>query len=310
MVSAAAKILDIVIPAYNEAANLALNVQQIVAEVQHCGMHPHIILIDDGSTDDTWNTIRHLHNANSAITGIRLSRHFGKNSAIFAGLSHVKGDAALTIDADGQHPISALPAMLEHWCKGSKIVHGRKNDHYGDTAGKRIFVHLFYWLASALSGANRHGSSDFILLDRQVVKILLDQYDSIGIYRFRVCAINAPGSFVDIHINQSPRPSRWSICELYLLALRTLMYHSAPPVKITVAIASCVFLTTAYLIASAVIKGEPTGGTIMLAAGSLCLMLLSGSGLLVYLKDTQTFAFRKPSSMIAEIIGNGSISGT
>ena len=123
--------LSIVIPAYNEEKRLYSNINEIVRFAKKYDYE--IILVDDGSKDSTWEIIEKLHSENSSIRGIRFSRNFGKEYALCAGVAEVKGDAAIIMDSDLQHPPEVIPEMISLWRSGYKIVEGvkrsRGNNH-------------------------------------------------------------------------------------------------------------------------------------------------------------------------------------
>ena len=120
--------LSIVIPAFSEGEVLPLTLDTIKAIVEAENVSYEIIVVDDGSRDNTSELIDAAHATTPEIKGIVLSRQFGKEAALFAGLKHASGKAVITLDADLQHPPGLIPEMLEHWRKGAEIVHGVKQD--------------------------------------------------------------------------------------------------------------------------------------------------------------------------------------
>jgi glycosyltransferase involved in cell wall biosynthesis len=120
--------LSIVIPSFSEREVLPRTLNTIKAIAVAEKVSYEIIVVDDGSTDDTAGLIDATHATTPEVKGIVLSRQFGKEAALFAGLKHASGKAVITLDADLQHPPSLIPEMLEHWRKGAEIVHGVKQD--------------------------------------------------------------------------------------------------------------------------------------------------------------------------------------
>ncbi len=174
-----APVLSIVVPAYREAANL----ERLHEEVARC-LAPiwctwELILVDDGSPDTTWESIIELHERDSRVRGIRLSRNFGHQYALLAGLSAARGAAVITMDADLQHPPAVIPVLIDEWHRGSKIVHTVRRDSLEVSWRKRVTSRMFYRLFSFLSGVPiAPGMADFRLLDRQVVTELLKLKES------------------------------------------------------------------------------------------------------------------------------------
>jgi polyisoprenyl-phosphate glycosyltransferase len=168
--------LSVVAPMFNEAENIAPFVEAVVGAIGH-EVHE-IVLVDDGSSDETWEHIRLACNANKNVRGVRLSRNFGHQSAIFAGMSSAKGRAIVTMDGDLQHPPSVIPKLLAAWRGGSAIVHTERRDSDDTSAFKRLTSRWFYAIFSWLSGVRmRAGSSDFRLLDEKVLEVLLGMGD-------------------------------------------------------------------------------------------------------------------------------------
>jgi polyisoprenyl-phosphate glycosyltransferase len=111
------KLVSIVIPAYREEKNISYiyHELQVVLQTIHHDYHYEIIFVDDGSPDTTWSEIEKFCDGDEHVRGVRLSRNFGKELAITAGLEHTKGDVVITLDADGQHPVDRIPEFLHEW---------------------------------------------------------------------------------------------------------------------------------------------------------------------------------------------------
>ncbi len=137
--------LSVLLPACNEAEDIATTVRQIVAVLETLELDWEFIVVDDGSTDATAEVVSQLEPA-LHVGLLRLSRNFGKEAAITAGLDHATGDAVLCMDADGQHPAEIIPAMLERWREGYEMVYGVRNDRHTESSFKRLGSQLFYRL--------------------------------------------------------------------------------------------------------------------------------------------------------------------
>lgn len=166
-------LLSIVVPAHGEAANLPHLHRELVEALAAEGPWE-LIVVDDGSPDDTWRVIAALCAADPRVRGLRLSRNFGHQYALFAGMAEARGAAVVTMDADLQHPPATVPELLAAWRAGARIVHTLRIDPAGLGWWKRTSSALFYRLFSFLSGVDlSSGMADFRLLDRQVVDELL-----------------------------------------------------------------------------------------------------------------------------------------
>jgi dolichol-phosphate mannosyltransferase len=171
---ASTPLLSIVIPAYYEEGNLFKLHEELVAALSSVAGGWEIIFVDDGSADGTWAEISGLNAKDGRVRGARLSRNFGHQYALFAGLTCAHGRAVVTMDADLQHPPAVIPQLVDEWRKGNKIVHTLRIDQESITWHKKLTSKIFYKVFSFLSGVDMSsGMADFRLLDRQVVEQLL-----------------------------------------------------------------------------------------------------------------------------------------
>jgi polyisoprenyl-phosphate glycosyltransferase len=176
--------ISIVIPAYNEERNLEVlyaNLREVLKSAIAEGEWE-LVFVDDGSSDGTWDTIGSLSAADVRVRGIRLSRNFGHQSALMAGLAAARGRAVIMMDADLQHPPSLLPQLLRKWREGFQIVHAVRRDPPNLSWFKRATSQLYYRLFAFMSGVEiEPGSADFRLLDRQVVDEVL-KFEEEGLF--------------------------------------------------------------------------------------------------------------------------------
>ncbi len=166
--------LSLVIPAFNEQGNLIPLYRALLSVLSELRMEWEIIFSDDGSSDGTWGEIAELNSLDGRVRGVRLSRNFGHQYALMAGLSASRGDAAISMDADMQHPPELIPELVELWRKGNLVVHTRRLDPVSTGPFKRWSSRLYYKVFSFLSGVPmRSGMADFRLLDRQTLDEIL-----------------------------------------------------------------------------------------------------------------------------------------
>jgi dolichol-phosphate mannosyltransferase len=167
--------LSIVVPLFNEQDNVEILVTTLIKELQAIGRTFEIILVDDGSSDKTWERI----DAQKAqVVGIKLSKNFGHQHALLAGLTVSRGKAIISMDGDMQHPPTFLRHLVDKHDDGYLIVNTKRNDIQVASAFKRTTSKLFYKVFSFLTDVSmEQGSSDFRLIDRVVLDELLQLKD-------------------------------------------------------------------------------------------------------------------------------------
>ena len=195
--------VSVVIPAYCEADNLSRLYQELAASLANEALTWELIIVDDGSTDGTWHEILALHRKDPRVKGLRLSRNFGHQYALFAGLSNAAGEVVITMDADLQHPPALIPQLIRSWRQGSKIVHTVRTDHNETSWRKKVTSRLFYRIFSLLSGVQiSPGMADFRLLDRQVVNELLQFNEAHLFLRGLIHWVGYPSSKVEFQCGE------------------------------------------------------------------------------------------------------------
>lgn len=166
-------LLSIVVPVYNEEGCLVLFHSELAAALKPLGVRREIIYVDDGSTDGTLSVIEGLRRNDPAVAAVLLSRNFGHQTALTAGMDLAAGDAIVTLDSDLQHPPALIPELVARWRAGAKVVHAVRQDTEDASWLKSWTSGAFYRIINALSptpvAAN---AADFRLLDRQAVDLL------------------------------------------------------------------------------------------------------------------------------------------
>ena len=166
-------LLSIVLPAYNEEQNIANTAEVLSGLLSENGIEYELVFISDGSRDGTYGEILKAAEKNPRIKGAEFSRNFGKEVGIFAGLELASGDAVVVMDCDLQHPPEVILKMWELWQQGAEIVEGIKTSRGRESLGHRLSAGIFYKVMSRLIKIDMSASSDFKLLDRKVVDVLL-----------------------------------------------------------------------------------------------------------------------------------------
>ena len=162
-----------IVPCFNEEEVIEHTHKRLISTLDEGKVNYEIVYVDDGSTDRTPALLKNIQSQNSRVRLVRLSRNFGHQIAITAGLDYVTGDAVVLIDADLQDPPEVIPKMLEKWKEGFQVVYGQRLSREGETAFKLQTAHLFYRLINRLSDIPiPFDSGDFRLIDRSVVDTL------------------------------------------------------------------------------------------------------------------------------------------
>jgi dolichol-phosphate mannosyltransferase len=216
---------------YNEAENIASFHESLIGVLDQIQHSFEIIYCDDGSIDDTQKAVKQLAVNNALIRYVKLSRNFGKEAALTAGIRYSKGDAIVLIDADGQHPVESLPEFIEKWQAGVKVVIGISNPYKRAGAIKRAGSKLFYWLFNRVSTSKLiPGTSDFRLIDRQVREAFLQMGESNRITRGLIDWVGFEREYV--HYTTKPRlhgEAHYSTRKLFQLALNSFVSLSTAP---------------------------------------------------------------------------------
>jgi glycosyltransferase involved in cell wall biosynthesis len=165
--------IGIVVPVFNEADAIEPFYRALLPVLGQLGCHAEILFIDDGSTDETRAAVRQLQESDARVRLVGLSRNFGKEAALSAGLDRIETDVVIPIDVDLQDPPDLIPTLVERWYEGFDVVHAVRNDRTSDTLMKRLTATAYYRFHNAISHDQLpHGVGDFRLIDRRVVYAL------------------------------------------------------------------------------------------------------------------------------------------
>jgi polyisoprenyl-phosphate glycosyltransferase len=228
-------VISVIIPAHNESQGIERAVKQIANILTACINNAwEIIVVDDGSSDDTYQKVRALSQLDARIKGIALSRNFGKENALLAGLDYATGIAVITLDADLQHPPSFIPDMIAKWHAGAKIVHAVKRSREQDSAWKKFAASCINHLISGLGGINIKNSSDFKLLDRDIVDIIIHQLpEKQRFFRGLTSWLGFTEDYIYFDVaEREGDESKWSFWALLELAITALTSFTGFPLRI------------------------------------------------------------------------------
>ncbi|MFN8417657.1 MAG: glycosyltransferase family 2 protein [Anaerolineae bacterium] len=164
-------LLSIISPVHNEEAGLQQLYQRVDAVMESLGVTWELILVDDGSRDLSAVEIAGLHETDDRVRGVRLSRNFGFQIAVTAGLDVAQGEAVILMDADLQDPPEVIPQMIERWREGYDVVYGVRAERVGETWFKKASAGMFYRLMQRITSVDIPlDTGDFRLMDRRVVE--------------------------------------------------------------------------------------------------------------------------------------------
>lgn len=167
------RIISVVVPAFNEQQVLPEIERRLSIVMQNIDLKYEIIFVNDGSSDNTLNVMRDLKAGSKSIAILNLSRNFGKEIAMTAGIDYAKGDAVVVIDADLQDPPELIPEMIKHWSDGYDVVYARRTSRKGESGLKKLTATLFYRFIQRISHVNiPRNTGDFRLLSRKAADAL------------------------------------------------------------------------------------------------------------------------------------------
>ena len=168
-----ADLISLVIPSFNEEENIDNTVNTLKTILGPEDFDYELIFVNDGSSDKTFDKILEASERDERVKGISFSRNFGKEAAIFAGLQAAVGDACVVIDCDLQHPPTLIHEMVMKWREGYEVVEGVKSSRGRESLFHRMCAGLFYRIMSRLIKIDMRSTSDYKLIDRKVVNVLL-----------------------------------------------------------------------------------------------------------------------------------------
>jgi dolichol-phosphate mannosyltransferase len=269
--------VSVVIPAYNERDSLPHVVAGVSAALN--GSSYEIILVDDGSSDDTWSVIQDLKSRELAIRGIRLTRNFGHQAALAAGLRKASGEAIIMMDADGQHPPRLLQDFVRLWQQGRPIVQGVRTGTQPERWLKRLTSALFYRYWSILSGvAIVRGTADFRLVDRAALDTVLASAGSLVFLRGLIPWLGYDIAYVPFEAETriAGHPG-YTWRRMLTFSVDGLMAFSVVPLRLAMALGVIMslvsflylcFIVIVYFFSSGVVTGwASTAGLVALVGG-------------------------------------------
>lgn len=248
-------LLSIVLPAYNEEQNIANTVKVLSELLDEKGIEYELVFISDGSGDGTFREIQKAAAENPRVRGAEFSRNFGKEPAIFAGLSMAGGDAVVVMDCDLQHPPEAILKMWELWQDGAQVVEGVKQDRGKEKLSYKLSAGLFYKVMSKLIKIDMNASSDYKLLDRKVVDVLLTLPERNTFFRALSFWVGFRTESVTYEVQERQYgKSKWSFFSLMKYAVTNATSFSTLPLQLVTVMGVIAILFSVVLFVQTLVK--------------------------------------------------------
>jgi len=300
--------VSIVVPCYNEAQSLPMLVDRVSDELGPIAdLTYELILVDDGSSDSTFEVMKALASTHPQISYIRFVRNFGKEAALLAGLRSASGDAVIMMDADLQHPPELMPTMIEKWQSGYDIVELVRARR--PTLSRSLTGKAFYFVLNSISEVPiKDGTADFRLLSRRTVDAFLTLPEETRFLRGQLAWLGFPTITLNFEApERSAGKSTYSIRRLFSLALDAVVTLTSRPLHfalyvacftLLVAVAYGIFVLIAYANGLVLVKGWASTILLILFLGSANLFCTGILGL--YLRAALAEIRRRPSYLVAD----------
>ena len=224
------ELISIVVPVYNEGAHIRKSMACVEEICDNAGILFELVLIDDGSKDKTYELVCDLAQKDTRIKGLQFSRNFGKEATIFAGMEYIKGDCCAVIDCDLQHPPETLVEMYHLWEEGYDVIEGIKSNRGKEGIIHKMFVGIFYGIMSSLMKMDMNATSDFKLMDKKVVEVLLSLPEKNTFFRALTFWTGFKSTTVTFDVQERVAgKSKWSFKSLVKYAIsNTTSFTTAP----------------------------------------------------------------------------------
>ncbi|SFC26766.1 Glycosyltransferase involved in cell wall bisynthesis [Polaromonas sp. OV174] len=258
--------LSVVVPVYNEQEVLPEFHRRLSAVVESLDMSTQVIYVNDGSTDSTLEVINVLRTHYNWVTLVDLSRNFGKEIALTAGLDHAHGEAVIVIDADLQDPPELIPELIHQWRAGYDVVYAKRTTRHGEGMIKKATAFMFYRLIQKVSHVKiPEDTGDYRLLSRRAVEALSQLREQHRFMKGLFAWIGYPQKAVSYQ--RAPRfagATKWNYWKLWNLALEGITSFTIGPLKIATYLglisALGALLYGTYMILRTLIYGNPVPG--------------------------------------------------
>lgn len=303
------KMLSVVLPAYNEE-KMVKKTSQVVGDLLEKEQIPYeLVFVNDGSKDHTWEKILELKEERAHIKGVCFSRNFGKEGAVFAGITQAEGDCIAVMDCDLQHPPETLIKMYRLWEDGYQVIEGVKASRGRESFIHKMFAKTFYSIISDATGIDMSRASDFKLMDRQAAEEFLKLPERNVFFRALSSWVGFKTTYVEFDVQEREAgESKWSFKSLVQYAVNNITSFSAAPMQI-VTFFGVVFFVFAVLLgiqslymyfSGHAVAGFTTVILLLLLVGSILMFSLGVIG--YYIAKIYDEVKMRPRYIISEVI--------
>lgn len=282
-------LISVVVPAYNEQDVLAEFHQRVTAVLTTLNRQFEIIYVNDGSTDGTIALLNRLQEADKHVTIIDLSRNFGKEIALTAGLDHAQGDVTVVIDADLQDPPELIPELIQNWEEGFDVVYAKRRRRSGETVVKKMTAYVFYRLMRKTTKIDiPEDTGDYRLLSRRAVNAVCRMREHHRFMKGVFSWIGYPQKAVLYdRDSRAAGETKWGYWKLWNFALEGITSFTTIPLRLSTyvgfltamgAFAYGIFIIVKTLIFGDPVRGYPTLSVLILFLGGVQLMAIGVIG--------------------------------
>lgn len=299
-------------PVYNEGEHIVGSVGVVERILQENRIDYEFVLVDDGSKDDSWAKLRQMAEQNKRMISVRLSRNFGKEAALCAGLDAATGDAVIVMDADLQDPPELIPELVKHWMDGFDVVEGVKSSRGKEGAAYKFCAKTYYKVLLKATGIDLRNASDYKLLDRKVVEAMQQLPEKVTFFRGMSAWVGFERKQVPFEVQ--PRvmgKTKWSLKRLAGLAFSSITSYTSAPLQLVTILGVVMFFVSLvlgaqtlarYLMGNA-LEGFTTVILLQLFIGSMLMISLGIIGM--YLMKIYHEIKGRPRYLVSKKIKDG-----
>ncbi len=305
-------VLSVVSPVHCEGAGINAFLLSLEKTLDPLGLTWEVILVDDGSTDDSWLRMTEASWRFPWLRCLRLSRNFGKEAALVAGLEAALGRAVITLDSDLQHPPDKIPEIVKLWMSGeADIVEAQKSRRQSESASSRLFARFFYFIFDVISPFDLTNASDFKLLDRKV----LEAWKQLPERRLFFRGMSRWVGFKRAEVLFPPEDrqngfSKWSFVKKLVLALDSLSSYTSKPLSL-IWMLGFLFVVLSVILGSEVLWNKISGQAMSGFTTVILLLLITGASVLgsicllsLYVRQIFHEVKLRPRYLVSESVGS------